>query len=685
MGNRISFATIKPYIETSLVTFQQSPISGEEMNHRPLSFYAFGPFRINVTERLLQHGDELVPISPKVFDTLLILVENHGHVVEKRELMDQLWPDTFVEESSLTQNISLLRRALTNGETDRHYIETIPKRGYRFIGEVNQINESPDQALTEISLTSDRPSRDQSLSPEHHDDSMSLAPSHGTREPRENRERSRTNLYLAAIALCVLVAVIAFGYRLKQRAPTAGLAGKSIAVLPFKTIGTSDESELLGLGMADALILRLSRLDELTVLPTGSVFRFTDPDKDAIAIGKQLGVDAVLDGTVQRQGDSVRVTAQLIRLSDGKTVWSAKYDEIQNNIFVLQDSISEQLASSLIPEISASTKKTLWVKSTANAEAYQAYLMGVNFWNRRTKDNLSKGISYLEQSVAKDPNFGQAHAILADCYFLSGTDEYKARPLDEALARAEASANRALQIDDNIAEAHTVKANIYMNRRQPDEAAAEFRRAIELNPTYSVAHLRYAYFLMFALRLDDGVSHMRRAQQLDPASPVPNAALGSILLTARQIDESIKYSQRALELEPNLMAARMNLAEAYVAKGMFQEGIPELEKLSHADDEYLIMQKAYAYAAAGRRDEALKMTNALQKLVGEKGAPYSYACIYGALGEKDKAFEWLEKIDINRVMLANLKYDLQLDSLRQDPRFTDFLRRHQPEYLLDGE
>jgi DNA-binding winged helix-turn-helix (wHTH) protein/TolB-like protein/Tfp pilus assembly protein PilF len=637
------------------------------MNHRSLSFYEFGPFRINVTERLLQQGDELVPLSPKVFDTLLILVENHGHIVEKRELMDQLWPDTFVEESSLTQNISLLRRALMNSETDRQYIETIPKRGYRFIGDVNQINEPPEHDLTEISLASDRANRDQSLA---------LPPS------REPRERRRTNLYLAAVAVCVLVAVIAFGYRLKQRTATDGLAGKSIAVLPFKTVGANGESDLLGLGMADALIIRLSRLEELTVLPTGSIYRFTDPNKDAIAIGKQLGVDLVLDGTVQRQGDTVRVTAQLIRLNDGKTVWSAKYDEIQNNIFALQDSISEQLASSLIPEITASTKKTLWVKSTANADAYQAYLMGVNFWNRRTKDNLAKGINYLEQAVSKDPNFAQAHAILADCYFLSGTEEYKARPLDEALARAESSANRALQIDDNIAEAHTVKACIHMNRRQTEEAAAEFRRAIELNPTYSVAHLRYAYFLMFGLRLDEGVSHMRRAQQLDPASPVPNAALGGILLTARQTDESIKYSQRALELEPTLVAARMNLAEAYLAKGMFQEGLQELAKLPQSDDEYLIMEKAYAYAVAGRREEALKAMAALQKLVGEKGAPYSYACIYGALGEKDKAFEWLEKINLNRVMLANLKYDSQLDPLRQDPRFNDFLKRHQLEHLL---
>jgi tetratricopeptide (TPR) repeat protein len=176
---------------------------------------------------------------------------------------------------------------------------------------------------------------------------------------------------------------------------------------------------------------------------------------------------------------------------------------------------------------------------------------------------------------------------------------------------------------------------------------------------------------------------MRRAQQLDPVSPVANAALGSILLMARQTDESIKYSQRALELEPNLMAARMNLGEAYIAKGMFQEGIQELEKVQQTDDEYLMGQKAYAYAVAGRKDEALKRLAGLQKLVGERGAPYIYASIYGALGETDKAFEWLEKINLNRMMQANLKYDLQLDSLRKDPRFNDFLKRHKLEYLLD--
>jgi len=646
------------------------------MSLRPLSFYEFGPFRINVTERLLQRGDELVPLSPKVFDTLLILVENHGHVVEKRELMELLWPDTYVEESSLTQNISLIRRALTDSETDRHYIETIPKRGYRFIGDVAQINELPQEVIrsevgiNESSQNGDRP----------------IQASNVTQAEPRSRSR-RANLYLAAIAVCVLVAVIALGYKLKRKTSTAeGLAGKSIAVLPFKTIGTSDESDLLGLGMADALIIRLSRLDELTVLPTGSIYKFTEQDKDAIAIGKQLGVDAVLDGTVQQQGESVRVTAQLIRLTDGKTVWSAKYDERQSNIFALQDSISEQLAASLIPEISASTKQSLAVKGTASADAYQAYLMGVHFWTMRTKENLTKAIEYLEQAVEKDPNYAQAHAILADAYFLSGTDQYQTRSVAEALARAESSANRALALDDQIAEAHTVKACILQGRQQPEEAMIEFRRAIDLKPTYSVAHLRYAYFLMWSLRIDQALSHMKRAQQLDPASPITNAALGSVLLVAREYDEAIKYSQRALELEPTQMAARINLADAYLEKKMFPEALQELDKISERNDEYVIAEKGYAYAVAGRKQEAMKLFAQLEKIVGEKGAPYMYARFYGALGDNDKAFEWLEKVNLNKMVQANLKYDAQIDPLRNDPRFDEFLKRHNVAYLLnEGE
>jgi Flp pilus assembly protein TadD len=218
-------------------------------------------------------------------------------------------------------------------------------------------------------------------------------------------------------------------------------------------------------------------------------------------------------------------------------------------------------------------------------------------------------------------------------------------------------------------------------RQQFQEAGDEFRRALDLKPNYAVAHLRYAYYLMWGLRIDEAELHMRRAQQLDPVSPVANAALGSVLLNTRKIDESIKYSQRSLELEPSLLAPRLNLGDAYLEKGMFNEAIAEFDKVSDDDDEYVLSEKAYAYAVAGRRTEALRTLATLQKLVGSRGGAYAYARIYGALDEKDKAFEWLEKINLNRMMQANLKYDAQIDSLRDDARFNDFLKRHGLEHL----
>lgn len=631
------------------------------MNRRDLHIYEFGVFRLNATERLLQREKELVPLTPKVLDTLLLLVENAGHVVEKNHLMQQLWPDSFVEESSLTQNISLLRRALAGDGSNGNYIETIPKRGYRFVAEVHEINATSNEApLTAEGIQSlDRPAFGD----------------FGAATPVAPATPEHTHLawlrYLIAGVLVSLVLGAIFLYRRHQQLIASAMP-KAIAVLPFKTIGADPERDLLGLGMADALIIKLSNLEQLSVLPTSSVFRYTSRDKDAIAIGRDLGVDGVLDGTVQRDGDRIRVTAQLIRLNDGKTVWSGKFDERYGSLFSVQDSISQQVINSLAPEVDSSKSSSAHL--TNDTVAYQNYLTGLYFWNRRTRENLPRAISYLEQAVARDPNFAQAHAILADCYYLSTQAEYQLASMMEAIPRAEASANRALELDPQLAEAHTVKAGILLSGRMYEEAGKEFRRAIELKPTYAVAHLRYGYYLFWNLKLDESLQAMRRAQELDPVSPTANGALAAMLLNARDYDNSIAFSKKALELEAGSTAARLNLAEAYVQKRMYTEAFRELDKVpsSHA---YAFQEKAYALAAAGRSSEALQLLTR-PELDVEKVGPFFYARVYGALGNKDKAFEWLDKIYINRMNVAELKYDAQLDPLRSDPRFGEFLRKH---------
>lgn len=610
------------------------------MNRRALHFYEFGAFRLNVTERLLYRGSEAVPLTPKVFDLLLVLVENAGHVVEKSSLIEQLWPDSFVEESSLTQNVSLLRRALA--EDDRNYIETIPKRGYRFVAEVSEIDEP-------------------AAVPSHHTDQIAQGAS-------SNR---KVTTYVAAFSGCLVLAIV-FGFVYRSRQRGDGFTPKSVAVLPFKTIG-ADKEDLLGLGMADALIIKLSRVEELTVLPTSSVFRFTNRDRSVVEIGRELGVEGVLDGTVQRDGDWVRVTAQLIRLSDGKTVWSGKFDERYSSIFTLQDSISDQLSASLRPRVSGNPT-TPPSHPTENTEAYEAYLTGLYFWNRRTLENLPKAIAYLEQAVQKDPNFAEARAILADCYYLSTQEEYGSSPPEEALRRAEASATVALQLDDSLAEAHTVHAGLKFSQQNYDEAGRSFQRALELKPNYAVGHLRYAYFLFFNLRLNDAVHHMRQAQKLDPVSPVTNGALGGMLYNARDFDNSIAYSTRALELEPDSIAARLNLGEAYIQKRMFKEAHESFDRMRDVSPRYVAWEKAYTYALEGRRDEALRMMGEAEKL-SQRRNHFNSALVYGAMGALDQAFAELEQVRLNRPAAAAMKFDPQFDPLRADPRFSDYLKR----------
>lgn len=642
------------------------------MIQRALRYYEFGPFRLNITERLLQRGNELVPLTPKVFDTLLVLVENSGHVVEKTELMEQLWPDSFVEESSLTQNVSLLRRALSEVGCEQTYVETIPKRGYRFVAPVSEREE-----VTEgngISPTQSFKVADDSQFPSHHDsdtDSEAMP-------PRDARNQRKVNSYLAVLSGCVVLGVaLTFVYWVRHRNLPESFAPRSVAVLPFKTIGTNTADDLLGLGMADALIIKLSRLDELTVLPTSSVFRFTNREKDPVAIGRDLGVEGVLDGTVQRDGDWVRVTAQLIRIQDGKTLWSGKFDERYSSIFTLQDSISEQLSASLRPEMVRSEKDQKRARSPNNTEAYQEYLTGLYFWNRRTRENLPKAIQHLEQAVARDPNFAQAQAILADCYYLAGENEYGASSPAESLERARVAVAKALELDDSLAEAHTVSAGIKLNERKFDDAGQEFRRALELNPNYAVGHVRYAYFLFFNFKLDEALIHMRRAQQLDPVSPITNGALAGMLFNAHDFDGCIEYSKRALELEPGGFGARLNLGEAYAQKRMFTEAHEAFDGARETNPRYVYWEKAYAYGLAGRRDEALRSI-----AEAEKHDPpgvrmhFNYAQIYAAMGEREKAFVELNAMNTGRFLLASVKYDPAFDPLRSDPRFKEFLRLH---------
>jgi TolB-like protein/DNA-binding winged helix-turn-helix (wHTH) protein/Tfp pilus assembly protein PilF len=653
--------------------------------------YKFGDFLLNLPERSLSKDGEPVSLTPKAFDTLAALVTRSGHLVEKDELLREVWPDTFVEEATLAQNIFTLRRVL--GPEGGRYIETVPKRGYRFVGEAEPVYDTREVTLLIGQRTSSRLLIEEEY--EASPDEKEAEAKGADASPRALRPPalSRRKRLAAIAAVAVLVAAGAGVTASRWRAETerrAAAVGSvhSVAVLPFRPLGADSGDDLLGLGMADAVILKLSKMERLTVLPTGTVIKFAGRDGDQLAAGRELGVDAVLTGTVQRSGERVRVTVQLVSLGSGRTIWSDKFDDRLTNIFDIQDSISGQVARSLSSNLSGEERRQLGKRQTWNAAAYDAYLMGLFFWNKRSKDGLEKAVEYFQKAVDADPNYALAYAMMSDCYYLQVYYEYTDGRSEETFAKASAAASKALALDDTLAESHLAISMIQMRDGYGMKAMMSLRRALELNPNLAVAHQRLAWTLSDLGRLDSAVAEMKRAQELDPLSPTNNSSLGLLLLLSRRFAEGLDYCVKAGELDPTSYGVELNIAYAYLFNGKYDESLEHYRRAGELNPEgrgELLPAIAYVEAAAGRRAEAQKLIPEAQRLALEgRGDPYGVATVYGELGDNDRAFEWLDRALASDHMLQAriLRYDPLLDPLRRDPRFADLLRRHGRERVL---
>ena len=624
--------------------------------------YEFGPFRLDVSEHRLLHGEEIVPLGPKVFETLLVLIEHSGHVLEKKELMMRLWPDSFVEESSLTQNISLLRKALSEAG-GQQFIETVPKLGYRFVAPVKVVEEDTDEAA----VLQER------------------------QETNTRTRRSSLNLMFSSGAILLLL-MIAIGGIYLWRTKTHRAEGasssearvRSLAVLPLKPLASNGSDEHLGLGMADALIVKLSNFEQFHVRPTSSIIKYAGHEFDSWSVGRDLGVDAVLDGTIQHVGDRVRVTVMLLSIRDGKALWSGKFDERFTDIFALQDSVSEKLAGVLQLQLATGKQAQLNKHFTENAEAYSNYAMGLYFWNKRTKEGVTKAIDYFEKATEADHNYALAYAMLADTYCLSIFYDCDILPFNEVLMRAEDAVVKASQLDDTLPEAHSAMGMLKSYRNDVAGANQSYRRAIELNPNSAIAHYRYSFNLLTSLEIDGAIREMRRSQELDPVSLPINTTLAGCFIYAGQYDEAIKYSKLALEVDPEFGHARFNLADAYEWKGLHNEAAAEFMKLSEQQG-YRLFGKiglAFVYARSGRQDEARRLIAEVKSQFRSREAffelPLQLASTYAALGEKDEAFVWLERaIETRRARRYDLRYSRALTTLKEDPRFEQILSRHE--------
>jgi DNA-binding winged helix-turn-helix (wHTH) protein/TolB-like protein/tetratricopeptide (TPR) repeat protein len=648
--------------------------------------YQFDAFELDPVRRVLLREDKAIALKPKVFETLLVLVRNSGRVMDKDELMQQVWPDTVVEEVNLAHNISVLRKALGQKADENRFIITVPGRGYGFVAEVKEIQRNA--TVSEYEVTRSRLVVEEATDEREVSDALpTYADGAGARllpakKPKSNWAQTlpRRRLIFAA-ALVVVAMAIALGlliYRSRPSQPQPFARITSIAVLPFKPLVAENRDESLELGMADTLIARLSNIREISVRPISAVRRYAGLEQDAVAAGREQRVDAVIDGQIQKSGEKIRVTVRLVRVADGVPMWTNQFDENMSDIFRVQDSISERVTGVLALKLTGEEKERLARNHTDNTEAYQLYLKGRYFWNKRTGDAIKTGIDYFSQAVEADPDYALAYAGLAEAYVLLAN--YSDSTPQEAYSKARAATTKALKLNDRLAETHTALAYIKAGYDW-DFAGAEreYQRALELNPNYPTAQNWYAEFLGLMGRSTESITGMRRALELEPLSLMINVELGDMLLFARQYDQAIEQYRKTLDLDSSFVRAHVQLGQVYGQKGQYEEAISELKKAIslNSEDNYAIQLLGYMYAISRRTSEAYKALEELKERAKRTHVlPYDIAVIYVGLGEKDRAFEWLEKSFAERDEgLLYLRVDPVLDSLRSDPRFADLLRR----------
>jgi DNA-binding winged helix-turn-helix (wHTH) protein/TolB-like protein len=644
--------------------------------------YEFGPFRLDPCERTLTRAGQTVPLTPKAFDMLLLFVARPGRLVAKEELRQALWPDSFVEDANLPNNVWLLRKSL--GDMGQEYIKTEPKRGYRFIAPVRTV---PDEATEEFIAERHTITRTVTRAAEIITAEEPAAHHVTARTALAAQPRARAWVKRAAVLFACVLALGAgaglyhvwVGREARRGAVSAPLVNappRSIAVVPFAVWhGDSAEDAYLGPGLADALITRLSGTNRVVVRPTSAVGRYINTQSDPVAIGREQEVDAVLTGTVQRAGARVRLTAQLVRVSDGGTLWSGQFDERFTDIFTVQDAIAQRVMSELLVELSPQEQERFQKRGTENAEAYQAYLKGRYFWNKRTKEGFDKAAEYFNQAIALDPNYAQAYAGLADVQqFLAVWGDAA-----DANSKARAAARRAIELDGTLAEPHASLGLIAMNFDW-DWATAEkeYRRAIALNPNYATAHHWYAEYLAAVGRADESVAEIGRARALDPLSVIINSDTGKYLYFARRYDQAIAQFQKTLELDADFFDAHFYLGLTYAEKGLYAEAVAQLERVKNSGDRaWVLAGFGYIYGRQGRKDAARQVLKELRQLSSHSRlAPVALAVVYAELGEEDQALVWLEQgYNVRCVGLTGLKSAPAYDSLRPDPRFADLIRR----------
>jgi TolB-like protein/Tfp pilus assembly protein PilF len=488
---------------------------------------------------------------------------------------------------------------------------------------------------------------------------------------RTRHSPKRAWIYVVIIAGAISVGLFFLGrYTSSKQSEGGELPAKSIAVLPFDNLSRDPDNAYFTEGIQDEILTRLAKIADLKVISRTSTERFKSSPDNLPQIAKRLGVANILQGSVQKAADQVRVTVQLINATTDTHLWAESYDRKLTDIFAVESDIATTIADTLKARLTGAEEQAIARRPTENPEAHQLYLKGRYFWNKRTAANLKKAIDYFQQAIEKDPSYALAYAGLADAHVLLPL--YAATPPRDDIRQALAAARKAVELDDTLAEAHTSLANALAADLQLAESIKEFQRAIALNPNYATAHQWYGEALQSAGRFDESVAELKRAHELDPLSVIINASLGGTLVYARRYDKAVEQLRKTIEMDPTFYVSYWFLGDAFRGKGDLSQAIAEYEKATQLDpDPAVLGALGNAYATVGRGEDARKVLDRLTTLSEQRYVPaYPLAVIHLALGDKDEALRLLEKSYLDGAPdLANVMRERRLDPLRGDPRF----------------
>lgn len=645
------------------------------MEAAPIHIYEFGDFRLDTAKRLLRRLDGmLIPLTPRVFETLLYMVEHHDAVLDKERIMEAVRPDSIVEENNLAQAISKLRQVFGETPGSHSYIVTVPGRGYRFVAEVK---ERPNDLTVPANIE------------ENTENAVIPTLPSNQREVPLTTERhvqpAKIGRVLAAVVAAMVIAGFALLFFVRYRAPSssgafpsagAGIPEKSIAVLPFKPLMPENRDPVLEMGMADTLITKLSNSREIIVPSLASIRKYGGLEQDPLAAGRELKVSSVLEGNVQRSGDHIRVTARLINVGDGSSRWAATFDEKFTDVFSVQDAISQKLADALALRLTGEEKERLTKRYTENVDAYQLYLTGRYYHARLIPPEIRTAVGFYQQAINLDPNYALAYFGLAEANrSLAITSDV---PSKDCLPQAKAAARKALEIDDALSEAHaSLSFSVIWYDWDWAGGEREAKRAIALNPNSAYSHFAYAHVLSDLGRHDQAIVEGARPIELDPVFFLFSAIDGLFLHHARCDDEASSRLQKTVDLDPSFWVTRLTLGKVYTQQHKYPEAMAEFVKAresSHGNSE-AIASIGYVAALAGDNAKARVVRDELSAS-DHYIPPVNIALVYNGLGVQEEALRWLEKACEERdVRVTLLKVDPRWDSFRSNPRFVAILKR----------